>query len=536
MSDRVPAAAPSPNPRPQLTVIQGSATADPLAEFAFGGGGADPRRLAELPCNDAGNAERLAARHADRLLFTPAAGWLGWAQTHWSAEEGQALALACARETAAAITGEALALDLDIQAAEVKGEADRAKWLRGRAAELRKWAVTSGNLSKCQAMLAMAEGAFTARLAELDPDRTAINVRNGTLRLQPPLEFGLDPRLRLDAHDPRDRITRMADVEYHPQARAPLWAAHLETCLPDAEVREYFQAVMGYAAFGEVSEQAIWILQGKGGDGKSTTMNVLRRMLGSYGDASDIKTFLDQGSRSGADASPDLARLAGDRRLVVATEPPRGSRLNESVIKQITGGSPMVARHLNRDPFEFAPRFKLIIECNARPKISGSDDGIWRRIVPILWEVQIPKDQMDRGLEEKLFAERSGILNWLLEGAMAWRRLGGLEPPAAVQAAADDYRRSSNVFAEWFRERLELDKSARVSAKELFEDYTAWCGDQGYEPMKQAAFGTALGDHQVIRCGKDRTGRVLRKGARLRPNWRDPSSRGVHLDDPREGI
>lgn len=527
-----PAVSPQAAPegrRPQLSVIEGA-----LADLSFGGGGVDPRRLADLPCNDAGNAVRLAERHADRLLWNPAEGWLGWAGTHWSAEEGASLALECARDTAQAINAEALSLGQDIEQAEAKGDVDRQKWLKARAVELRKWAVASGNLSKCQAMLAMAEGRFRARLEALDPDLLALNVQNGTLRLRLDTRDGKRlPEVRLDPHDPRDRITRIADVAFDAEAEALRWEAHLETCLPDVEVREFFQAVMGYAAFGETSEQAIFILQGKGGDGKSTTMNVLRRVLGGYADASDIKTFLDQGARSGADASPDLARLAGDRRLVVATEPPRGSRLNESIIKQVTGGSPMVARHLNRDPFEFQPRLKLIIECNARPKVSGSDDGIWRRIVPILWEVQIPKEQMDRGLEEKLFAERAGILNWLLRGAMRWK-VEGLKPPAAVQAAADDYRRSSNVFAEWFRERLELDKQALTLAKDFYEDYSAWCADQGYEPMKQAAFGTALGDHQIIVAKKDGRGRKVRRGARIKPSWKIEYGVEFGGDDPRE--
>lgn len=531
MSDPAPRDPPSSGAgRPQLKVIQGFSELTPELVFG-GGGGVDPRRLAELPCNDSGNAERLAARHTGRLLWNPAEGWLGWTGTHWSAEEGEALALECARDTAEAVTAEALSLGPDIEQAEAKGEVDRHKWLKARAVELRKWGVASGNLSKCQAMLAMAEGRFCARLPSLDPDKLALNVANGTLRLRLDTTEGRRvPTVTLDAHDPRDRITRIADVAFDAEAEAPLWEQHLETCLPDVEVREFFQAVMGYAAFGETSEQAIFILQGKGGDGKSTTMNVLRRVLGGYADAADIKTFLDQGQRSGADASPDLARLAGDRRLVVATEPPRGSRLNESIIKQITGGSPMVARHLNRDPFEFEPRITLIIECNPRPKVSGSDDGIWRRIVPILWEVQIPKEQMDRGLEGKLFAEREGILNWLLRGAMRWR-VEGLRVPAAVQAAADDYRRSSNVFHEWFRERLELDKEALTAAKDFYEDYTAWCADQGYEPMKQAAFGTALGDHQIIVAKKDGRGRKVRRGARIRPSWKIEESMA---DDPRE--
>lgn len=493
---------------------------------------ANPAQLMWEELSDLGNARRLIARYRDRLLYEPAIGWLGWNGRFWDRDAGETLAHHAAHETAQAVRDEAAAMKRHIaeKMAEGKLSQDDAQALAEREKKLYGWAVVSGNAGKTAAMLSQATHYLQVRADDLDPEDFALNVENGLLR------FGLGQGdvldVKLHPHDPADRITRMAAVAYDPAATAPKWIETLNMVLPDAGMRAYFQAWMGYVMTGSTREQRMLMLQGRGGDGKSTVMNTLRRLLGGYGYAADVRSFLDEGMRGGADASPDLARLAGDVRLVGVSEPKRGARLSESMIKSVTGGAPLMARFLNREFFEFKPGFKLILECNAKPRISGDDDGIWRRIDMILFTVQIPEALVDRELEDKLVAEAPGILNWLLEGARMWL-LDGLVRPLAVIEAVEDYRRSANPFGEWFSERLDLVADHKERSSDLYNDYKLWAEDNGHEPVSQRAFGLACADRQIISCGKDSAGKKLRRGARLRPyeNHGAEAGKGGRFDD-----
>src|SRR6185437_4602677 len=100
-----------------------------------------------------------------------------------------------------------------------------------------------------------------------------------------------------------------------------------------------------------------------------------------------------------------------------------------------------------------------------------------------------PASARDKDLSDKLKAEKSGILNWLVDGVLAWMA-GGLVAPAAVRQAIADYRLSGNNLAEWIGECVEFDRDAVALSSELYGSYKGWCDDNGVDrPMTQASFG-----------------------------------------------
>lgn len=478
---------------------------------------ADPLKLSWLELSDLGNAERLIARAAGKLLHVEGRGWLAFDGKRWSAEQGEQLAHRQAHDVARAMRDEARALAQAIKDRKLPDGLPETV-AQKRLEDLRKWSVTSGNANKTAAMLAQAAQLISAFRDDFDADPLAINCLSGTLRVGQ--DSGGKWRVVKQPHDPADMISRAIEVDYDPKATCPNWEQHLKTVLPDPEVRRFFRSIIGYALTGLTTEQCIFLLQGRGGDGKSTTMNVIRTILGLYGSAADVQTFMAGAMRSGADASPDLARLSGDMRLCSTGEPRRGGALDEAKIKAITGGSPIAARELHGDLFEYVPRFKLFLECNAKPRISGDDDGIWRRIIVIMFPHQFDRAHADKRIQERLVAEGPGILNWAIAGMLEWLEAGQLEPPQAVLDAVEDYRRAANPFGEWFHERLDTrDSRSETSSADLYADYKDWCerndvGDR--DVMTSTAFGRALGDRQILKK-KDPRGRIVRKGARLRP-------------------
>lgn len=480
--------------------------------YAFSGS-PTPDELARFELNDFGNAMRLIRLTGGRvdesgevetsgstLLYLREIGWIGFNGRVWDLKHGQRLAEKSAHQVASGLVAQRVHL-LD----------------RFNAKEVSTFIRSSGNAGAVSAMLRVAEAYLQVELDDFDADPLALSARNGTLRISRGPEGLADVDFR--PHDPRDRITRMAGATYDPKALAPVWAASVGRWQPDPEMAAYLARLAGYALTGHTHEQAFVIFQGKGRDGKSTFMNTLRETLGDYGDVADVRTFLDAGMRGGGEASPDLARLAGDCRLLSVAEPPRGAKLNEAMIKSFTGGAPIVARRLRQDLFAFTPRPKVFLEANSRPRIAGDDEGIWRRVRLVLWEHQVPKEAVDPTLPARLRAEASGILNWMLAGVGDWLA-GGLAEPPRVAQALDDYRKGSSPFGEWFAEAVEEAAGVKTLAKDFYDDFKTWAEGQGIEkPMSQRAFGDAMADRQIIRAGKDSQGRVYRLGARLRPDW-----------------
>jgi putative DNA primase/helicase len=215
------------------------------------------------------------------------------------------------------------------------------------------------------------------------------------------------------------------------------------------------QRVLGYTLTGDTREHAFFVFYGAGANGKSTLLNTGRTILGDYAKDTPSQTLLVQRYEG---IPNDLARLHGAR-LVTAIETDAGKQLAESRIKQITGGDTVTARFLYGECFEYLPQFKLFMATNHRPRIQGTDEGIWRRVHLIPFEVAIPKHEQDPALGEKLRAEAPGILRWMVEGSMAWQQ-NGLAMPSKVRQATAGYRAEEDLLARFLDEECSLDTVA----------------------------------------------------------------------------
>ena len=500
--------------------------------------------LSRFALNDFGNAMRLirlaggeidARGRVDvrsvRLLYLREHGWIGFDEDlgHWDLRGGEGLAQKLAHEVAKGLPAQA---DLWAAATRERLEAQGEKVTAKTLAEFYDFAESCGNAGRTSAMLRQAQTYLQVDLDAFDRHPLWLNCRNGTLKFERIRDLAggrYDCKVRFQRrHDPGDRLTRRLEVDYDPEAAAPMFETALKQWQPAPAMRLYLQTLIGYCFSADTSEQLFVIFQGKGRDGKSTFMVTLRKLGGSYAATADVKSFLDIGQRSGSDASPDIARLAGDTRLISTAEPPKNARLADDMIKKFTGGGAVTARHLKQGIFEFEPVGKVVMECNGRPQPQGGDEGIWRRLKLVLWENQIAKGSEDKELPAKLDAERAGILNWVALGVKRWI-CEGLTEPARVLEALDDYRRGSSPFSEWCAEHLVLDKGSEAGASDLYKSYKAFVEERDEKPMSQTSFGKALGELQVLR-GRDSVGRVVRKGARLKTEAEREADRAAQAE------
>lgn len=366
---------------------------------------------------------------------------------------------------------------------------------------------TRSNSSK-KAILSEVQHRVPVLHGEFDQDKTLLNTSNGYVDLSSGILY---------EHDIKKMFSQQADVDYTDNIDCPEWSEFLDQIFDnDQELIHYIQKAVGYSATGSIKEQVMFILYGNGRNGKSIFIDTISDILGTYAKSMQADSIMVRQNSSGANS--DIARLESAR-LVTSSEPNEGVRLDEGLVKQLTGGDKVTARYLYGKEFEFKPQFKLWLATNHKPIIRGTDDGIWRRLMLIPFKVQIPTDKVDKDLKYKLQRESIGILNWIVEGALMWQR-EGLNPPASVTNASRQYREEMDVISLFVDDCCETGDSYRAPAGEIFKKYQSWANENSEYSMSKQKFGREM--RQKFEMKKTMNGRFylgLKISQDSRLNW-----------------
>ena len=293
-------------------------------------------------------------------------------------------------------------------------------------------------------------------------------------------------------HDSKFMMSKMCNCEYDQEGKEPeLWLKFLnDVTSGDKDLQEYIQRCIGYSLTGNNQEQCAYFLYGLGNNGKSTFLDTIADMLGSYASNAQPDTLMLQSrlGSSGGGANSDIARLKSAR-FVTCEEPTEGVRLNEGLLKQLTGGSKVTCRFLYGDEFEYTPEFKIWIATNHKPTIRGTDLGIWRRIKLIPFEVNIPKEKVDKHLKYKLRKEFPQILAWAVKGCIKWQKYG-LQEPECVLGATKEYKKEMDLIASFMDQCIEIDYGSgdRIMASDVFSLYSKWAKQNNEWEMSSKKF------------------------------------------------
>ena len=294
----------------------------------------------------------------------------------------------------------------------------------------------------------------------------------------------------LHDHDIDKKFSHQTVAEYSDNVDAPLWEKFLNQIFNnDEELIHYVQKAIGYSFTGSVDEQCLFILNGRGRNGKSVFSNVVSDVAGNYAKQMNVQTIVAKKNQSGS-ANSDIARLEGAR-IVTSSELNEGDRFDESLVKQLTGGDKILARFLYGSEFEYKPKFKIWMATNHLPIIRGTDDGIWRRIKIIPFNIQIPKEKVDKKLEYKLKAEYTGILNWIVQGAIMWQQ-EGLEDPEAVTKVIETYRAEMDPLDAFLEECCTTGQNYSIKAREMYDAYHEWAKESEEYKMSLNKFGREM--------------------------------------------
>jgi putative DNA primase/helicase len=421
-------------------------------------------RQQEFSLDDMGNAKRIVAMCGNSIRFSYIKNnWYCWDGKAWQEDETGAINR-LVDKTVEAMYAEAIKLTDQDKRDKLLEHAAKTRSIAGRKA--------------------MIEGAkhlegIPVIPADFVKDVWLLNLQNGVLDLKSG---------KLHPHNPDYMITQISNARYNPNAKCPRWLDCLDKVTDgNADLIKYMQKAVGYSLTGNTGEECLFILYGTGCNGKGTFAETLIHLLGSYARTAQVDSLMLK-NVSGSGANPDIARLKGSR-VVNAAEPQKNSRLNESLIKQLTGGDMVTARFLYGREFEYRPEFKLWINTNYKPQISGNDDGIWSRVKLLPFTVYFPLEKRDPHLKDFLRnKEIDGILNWALEGLKLWQK-EGLEMPETMKSATTDYRSEMDIMQKFLDECTKQKNNSSVGALALYKVYTQWCSENGEYVLSNTKFG-----------------------------------------------
>lgn len=333
-----------------------------------------------------------------------------------------------------------------------------------------------------------------ARAAEFDQHPHLLNAQNGVVNLR---TGDVMP------HDPALRLTKIAGAKYVPGARHPDIDAVLEALADD--VRPWVQRLFGAAASGEVLDDVLAVFDGTGSNGKTTLLKAAASALGEYATPASTRLLM---ARAVTDEHPTLIADLLGRRLVFIEETPEGGALKMEQVKSITGGGALKARFIGGNYFHFEPTHSLIVATNHRPAVNASDHAAWRRLrlVPFTRTYRLPHEAgpgdliADRGLRARLTqpAQRTAMLAWIVEGAVAWYAEGGLGPCPTVDAASSAWRRDEDIIHAWWHDAIY--EGGTVGGADLYRSHVAWCEAEGRRYVSSnKEFVKRLTDHELYK-------------------------------------
>jgi putative DNA primase/helicase len=386
------------------------------------------------------------------LRWTPGMGWMHNEGTHWKRDDHL--------------------IRFDLARRSARSSAMLAD------AKIRK-AITSAKTINAILFLSQSDPNVVVPASKWDNDPLMINTPAGLVDLR-------DGRIHDRNQD--QYLTQIARVSPDGQQKIDNWMRFVsQVFVDDADTIEFVQRMCGYCLSGDRREQKLFFAHGQGSNGKSTLLDILMWIMGSY--AIKLPTTALMMSKNERHPT-ELAQLHG-KRLAVSNELEEGSFWAEARIKELTGDETLTARFMRQDNFTFTMSHKHLIAGNHKPRLKGGDPAMARRMVLLPFLQKFEGSAKDSSLSEKLKAEAPGIMAWAIEGARKWYA-DGLSIPGSVEEASRDYMSEHDDIAMWIEECCKINPGTHARSSDLYASFRRWKQSRGEHEPSQTVWGEKM--------------------------------------------
>lgn len=431
------------------------------------------------PLTELGNARILARMGEGKILHNEKWGWLAWDGSRWAMDNAEKVVV----ELQKGVLEYRLNRAMESLGRCLKGDNNTADFERRKKSKLATiTAIRRHETERAIAgsrSLASSEPSISCKHTQFNVDPWMLNCPNGTLNLR---------NGELTECNPANFIMQLCPTTYDESAQSPRWLQFLDEVFCDPKLVSWVQRLFGYCLTGCISEHILPIFHGVGRNGKSTLIKTAMAVLGSDYSGTTPSGFLTMSRNEGHPTK--LVTLYG-KRFVADLETGDGAKLNEELVKRVTGGDEIQARRMHENFWWFKPTHKLCLATNYEPRIKGMDIAIWSRIKLIPFLQVFEGERQDRNLDATLQREASGILNWMVQGCFKWQ-VEGLGDVQAVTDATDAYRGTQDTVTTFHSERIELCSGSKVKKVDVYSVYKGWCLGNSVDAVSKKTFEIGL--------------------------------------------
>jgi len=312
---------------------------------------------------------------------------------------------------------------------------------------------------------------FKDRLEEPPPH--LICFENGVLDLN---------TMELKSHSPELFFRNMIHADYDPNAKPEKFQKWLDEVQPDKEAQKTLQEMFGYCLYRGYPFHVLFFLVGAGRNGKGTLTRTLISLLGKEGCVSIPLERLPERFQ--------VTNLIGKLANIVSE--PKTSLVTTETIKMLTGEDLITAEFKGKQKtVQFTNYAKLIVVANRLPPVNDSSLAWWERVIVIEFPVTIPPEKQVPNIEETWLnspTERSGIINWALEGLKRLLANRGFTRSQTMQNTIEQYKRWSQPVQYFLDKYCEYGPNLWVTKKALYEAYKIVCEDEGLPIVSEEVF------------------------------------------------
>lgn len=345
-------------------------------------------------------------------------------------------------------------------------------------------------------------------IKNMDSNKYLICFTNGVIDFDANNEYG--GRIIFRDGYPQDYITKTTGIPYVPnttldKVKEKQITQFMEQIFPDPELRTYMWDHLASCLIGTNLNQTFNIYVGSGSNGKSLLTDLMKHTLGDYTGTVPITLVTEKRTGIGG-VSPELIQLKGVR-YAVMQEPSKDMRVNEGMMKQLTGGDPLQGRALYCDSETFDPQFKLVVCTNSLLDFNSNDDGTWRRIRKCDFESKFvdaddyeeaEKDGKtfikDKALKDKMPDWAPVFASMLVTRAYATK--GNVAECARILNSSKQYRQSQDPFTAFVNEKIVIcDKTSMpLTEMELKTVFKEWIRESypGYKYKLPELYGVVI--------------------------------------------